>query len=318
MNWLQRIIELVGQEGAAARVVIVETQGPTPRAEGASMLVWASGQSGKIGRREIEARALEAARRMIGSVAQSPTEGQPRWRRETMRFATGNVLGEPAGGSVLVLIEAFGPAEAAALSRLPEDKSATQVLARPMVSGKAPAILDTEATATAPTTWRDGLALLLASPRRMLLRLEHTGADDCLIERIAPQLPRFHVYGTGLVARALVKVLAELPFMATENILMAGVQAGGSRQHLHEVIREHSMEAGRRVKELGLDNDLLERLKLDPAFAKVAPHIDSMVDPAQFVGRAPQQVEEFIAEEVDPLLEQWKHLLDKKASGIDK
>ncbi len=113
-------------------------------------------------------------------------------------------------------------------------------------------------------------------------------------------------------------VQAELPFMATENILMAGVQAGGSRQHLHEVIREHSMEAGRRVKELGLENDLLERLKLDPAFAKVAPHIDAMVDPAQFVGRAPQQVEEYIAEEVDPLLEQWKHMLDKKASGIDK
>ena len=113
-------------------------------------------------------------------------------------------------------------------------------------------------------------------------------------------------------------VEAELPFMATENILMAGVQAGGSRQHLHEVIREHSMEAGRRVKEQGLENDLLTRLKLDPAFAKVAERIDAMVDPAQFVGRAPQQVEEFVAEEVDPLLDHWKHLLDKKSSGIDK
>jgi adenylosuccinate lyase len=113
-------------------------------------------------------------------------------------------------------------------------------------------------------------------------------------------------------------VEAELPFMATENILMAGVQAGGNRQHLHEVIREHSMEAGRRVKEGGLDNDLLARLKLDPAFAMVANNIDAMVDPVKFVGRAPQQVEEFVAEEVDPLLEHWKHLLDNRASGIDK
>ncbi len=113
-------------------------------------------------------------------------------------------------------------------------------------------------------------------------------------------------------------VEAELPFMATENILMAGVQAGGNRQHMHEVIREHSMEAGRRVKEQGLDNDLLTRLKLDPAFAAVADGIDAMVDPAKFVGRAPQQVEEFVAEEVDPLLEHWKHLLDTRVSGIDK
>ncbi len=115
-------------------------------------------------------------------------------------------------------------------------------------------------------------------------------------------------------------VHAELPFMATENILMAGVERGGSRQLLHEVIREHSMEAGRKVKELGLENDLLERLKLDPAFASIAGEIDSMVDASKFVGRAPQQVEEFIAEEVDPLLSQWKHVTAQKGTGngIDK
>lgn len=67
-----------------------------------------------------------------------------------------------------------------------------------------------------------------------------------------------------------------------------------------------------------MENDLLERLKLDPAFAPIAKDIDAMVDPAQFVGRAPQQVEEFIKEEVDPLLNEWKHVSHKSGGGIDK
>lgn len=116
-------------------------------------------------------------------------------------------------------------------------------------------------------------------------------------------------------------VQQELPFMATENILMAAVKAGGSRQELHEVIREHSMEAGKQVKMHGKENDLLDRLRRDPAFAKVAGSIDAMVNPADFIGRAPQQVEDYIAEEVDPLLEKWKHALgnDKGDNGgIDK
>ena len=212
MDWLRHIVDLVSHHGAAARVVIVETNGPTPRAQGSSMLVWAGGQSGKIGRREVETRALEAARRMIGEAARGSPESPPRWLREPLRFATGPVLGEATGGSVLVLIEAFGRPEALALSRLPRDKTGSQVLARAMVSGVAPGILDTEGAATPHTALRDGLAMLLASPQRMLLRLQHPGTEDCLLERFAPQLPRFQVYGTGLVARALVKVLAELPF----------------------------------------------------------------------------------------------------------
>jgi adenylosuccinate lyase len=102
---------------------------------------------------------------------------------------------------------------------------------------------------------------------------------------------------------------AELPFMATENILMAAVKAGGDRQALHESIREHSMEAGRLVKEQGLDNDLIERIRNDPHFAAVRHKIDDMLDPAKFVGRAPQQVEEFVRDEVDPVLARDAHLL---------
>ena len=97
-------------------------------------------------------------------------------------------------------------------------------------------------------------------------------------------------------------IKAELPFMATENLLMAAVKKGGDRQKLHEVIRTHSMEASRQVKAEGLDNDLLIRLKSDPAFAAIADDFDALLDPRTFVGRAPRQVEDFLNEEIRPLL----------------
>jgi adenylosuccinate lyase len=92
---------------------------------------------------------------------------------------------------------------------------------------------------------------------------------------------------------------AELPFMATENILMAAVAAGGDRQDLHERIRRHSQAAAQRVKQEGAANDLLERLRGDPAFAKA--DLASATSPRQFVGRAPEQVDEFLAEVVAPI-----------------
>ena len=97
-------------------------------------------------------------------------------------------------------------------------------------------------------------------------------------------------------------IAAELPFMATENLLMETVKRGGNRQELHEVIREHSMAAGRRVKEEGLDNDLLDRLRNDPAFAAIKEDFDSLLDPQAFVGRAPEQVTAYLDEVVRPLL----------------
>eukprot|EP01101_Sappina_pedata_P010840 TRINITY_DN6940_c0_g1_i1.p2 TRINITY_DN6940_c0_g1~~TRINITY_DN6940_c0_g1_i1.p2 ORF type:complete len:487 (-),score=193.32 TRINITY_DN6940_c0_g1_i1:13-1287(-) len=102
---------------------------------------------------------------------------------------------------------------------------------------------------------------------------------------------------------------AELPFMATENIMMAAVKKGGDRQELHEAIRVHSMEAGRLIKQEGSDNDLLDRIKADPLFASVADLIHEITDPSSFVGRSPQQVEEFVAEEVDPVLARNSALL---------
>ncbi len=107
-------------------------------------------------------------------------------------------------------------------------------------------------------------------------------------------------------------IAAELPFMATENIMMECVKAGGNRQELHERIRELSMEAARNVKMEGGDNDLIERIKKDDMFRAVHSRLGEILDAKKFVGRAPQQVEEFIAAEIDPILERHKAQLGEQ------
>ncbi len=102
-------------------------------------------------------------------------------------------------------------------------------------------------------------------------------------------------------------IQAELPFMATENILMAAVQAGGNRQELHEKIRVHSQAAARQVKQEGKGNDLIERLKADEAFTSI--DIDALLDPAGFIGRAAEQVNEFIATEITPIRKRYAEAL---------
>ena len=92
---------------------------------------------------------------------------------------------------------------------------------------------------------------------------------------------------------------AELPLMATENILMAAVSAGGDRQELHERIRQHSQAAANRVKQEGVDNDLIARLKTDPAFSAI--DLEATLDPTHYVGRAPQQVDDFISQIIEPI-----------------
>ena len=107
--------------------------------------------------------------------------------------------------------------------------------------------------------------------------------------------------------------MRELPFMATENIMMDAVKAGGDRQELHEKIRQHSMAAGRVVKEEGKDNDLLERIAADPAFGMTIEQLNAIMKPENFVGRAPQQTEEYIDEYIRPVLEANKEILGMKA-----
>ena len=97
-------------------------------------------------------------------------------------------------------------------------------------------------------------------------------------------------------------LMAELPFMATENIMMDAVKAGGDRQELHERIRELSMEAGRNVKEKGLDNNLLELIAADPAFNLSTDDLKAAMDPSRYVGRSPRQVEEFLEEVISAIL----------------
>lgn len=113
------------------------------------------------------------------------------------------------------------------------------------------------------------------------------------------------------------RLMLELPFMATEVILMDCVKAGGDRQALHEAIREHSMAAGRRVKEEGANNDLLSRIAADPLFTAVHDKLDSLVDPAQFTGRAPQQVDEFLDECIDPILAENVEALKVAVDGLN-
>lgn len=97
-------------------------------------------------------------------------------------------------------------------------------------------------------------------------------------------------------------IAAELPFMATENIIMECVKAGGDRQDLHEKIRVLSMEAGKNVKVNGLDNNLIELIKADKMFAPVHDKLDEILDARKFIGRAPSQTVEFIENEIDPIL----------------
>lgn len=109
------------------------------------------------------------------------------------------------------------------------------------------------------------------------------------------------------------RLMSELPFMATENIMMDAVRAGGDRQELHERIRKLSMEAGRNVKEKGLDNNLLELIAADPAFNLSFDELKQTMDPAKYVGRAPIQVEVYLRDVIRPLLEQNKDVLGMKA-----
>ena len=108
-------------------------------------------------------------------------------------------------------------------------------------------------------------------------------------------------------------LMNELPFMATENIMMDCVKMGGDRQELHEAIRVHSMAAGRVVKEEGKPNDLLQRIADDPKFPMDLEQLQAIMKPANFVGRSVQQTEEFFAEFIDPILEQEKDALGMHA-----
>jgi len=161
--------------------------------------------------------------------------------------------------------------------------------------------LSSSAEQTAAVQWMER-TLDDSANRRLTLPQAFLGIDAVLIlyRNIAAGL----VVYPQVIARRL---KAELPFMATESILMAGVAAGGDRQDLHERIRVHSHEAAREVKEFGHENDLIKRLARDPAFARVS--LDDVLSSAQYVGRAPEQVDAFVAEVVAPIRKKYSAAL---------
>lgn len=147
---------------------------------------------------------------------------------------------------------------------------------------------------TAATQWLER-TLDDSANRRLVMPQAFLAVDACLVllQNVSQGLV---VYGKTIERN----LREELPFMATESLLMAGVSAGGDRQHLHEVIRVHSQAAALRVKQEGMPNDLLDRLAADPAFADVA--VRDVLAPEQYTGRAERQVAEFFEEVVQPIL----------------
>ncbi len=162
---------------------------------------------------------------------------------------------------------------------------------------------------TAATQWLER-TLDDSSNRRLSLPEAFLALDGAL--------DLMHNVASGLIVHeAMVRknLMAELPFMATENILMACVKLGGDRQHYHELIRVRAQAAGLRVKDEGLDNDLLDRLKADPAFGppalKGALDWEGVMDPMKYIGRSVEQTERFIKDIVEPLRTQFGEAIAK-------
>lgn len=162
--------------------------------------------------------------------------------------------------------------------------------------------------ATMATQWMER-TLDDSAIRRLAMPQAFLAVDACLI------LYRNITDGMVVYPRVIARNLdAELPFMATEEILMAGVQAGGDRQVLHEVIREHSQAAADQVKREGLPNDLLDRLQRDPAFSSV--DLSGALNAGRFVGRAPEQVDSFLRTHVEPIRQKYRADLAGSAEAL--
>ena len=168
--------------------------------------------------------------------------------------------------------------------------------------------LAVSAAQTAATQWLER-TLDDSVNRRLTLPQAFLGADAIL--RLALNIAAGLVVNPEVIARNVDQVF---PFMATENILMAAVARGGDRQALHERIRQHSHAVAAHLKAGGTSNDLLGRLQADPAFATLP--FEQLLDRAKFVGRAPEQVDEFIEQEVVPIRRRYAQLLDQ-AGEID-
>ena len=197
--------------------------------------------------------------------------------------------------------EPFGKSQigssAMAYKRNPMRCERVAALARHIMA-LAPAAANTAATQWFERTLDDSACRRIYIPEAFI-------ATDVTLNLVLNVAQGLVVYPKSIAAR----LDAELPFMATEEILMAAVKAGGDRQALHERIREHSMAAARGVKEEGRANDLLARIADDPAFAAIRDTLPDIARADRFVGRAEQQVEDYLGQVVEPAIEARRELL---------
>lgn len=298
--WLNDLVDdLAEVRRAAADVPFLGSKGTTGTQ--ASFLALFDGDAAKVLAldRDVATRA--------GFAAPVPVSGQTysrRWDWKALSVLGGIAISASKFGNDVRLLsglnEVAEPFEAEQVG-----SSAMAYKRNPMRSERMTALsrhvlsLVTEAGATASSQWLER-TLDDSAARRLYLPEAFLAIDGVLL--LLANVGRGLVVNEGVVRTRL---LADLPFMATEDILLKATKAGGDRQALHERIRKASLEARQEVL-AGRPNDLLGRLKADPAFAAVASEIDSMMDPARFTGLAPRQVDRFLTEVVEPALAPYR------------
>ncbi|MBI1809213.1 MAG: adenylosuccinate lyase [Gemmatimonadetes bacterium] len=295
--WLQDLVlDLAELDHRIAHLPLRGVKGTTGTQ--ASFLELFRGDHAKV--RELDRRVVAA----MGFPASIPVSGQTYSRKldaQVLDVLSGIAASAAKFASDLRMLQAFGEIEepfereqigssAMAYKRNPMRSERINSLARFVLSLEANAN-QTHAVQYFERTLDDSANRRLVLPEAFLA----TDAILILLENVAGGL---EVHPARIHAR----VMEELPFMATESLIVRAVEAGGDRQQAHEVIRRHSIAAARAMKDDGAANDMLERLAGDPAFGVPIDDLRAAADPHRYVGRAPQQVDEFLAEVVAPLL----------------
>ena len=264
----------------------------------ASFLHLFKGDHGKV--RELDRRVVAA----MGFPASIPVSGQTYSRKldaQVLSVVAGIAASAAKFASDLRMLQSFGEIEepfekdqigssAMAYKRNPMRAERINALARFVISLE-PNANETHSVQYFERTLDDSANRRLVLPEAFLA----TDAILVLMDNVAAGL---EVHPARIKAR----LREELPFMATEALLVRAVEAGGDRQQAHEVIRRHGIAAARAMKDDGAPNDLLRRLAADPAFAVPTEDLEAVTDASRYVGRAPEQVDEFLAEVVQPLL----------------
>jgi len=264
----------------------------------ASFLEIFGGDHAKV--RELDRRVCAA----MGFATSIPVSGQTYTRKidaQVLGVVAGIAASAAKFASDLRMLQAFGEIEepfekeqigssAMAYKRNPMRCERINSLAR-FVASLEPNANQTHAVQYFERTLDDSANRRLVIPESFL-------ATDAILVLLTNVAGGLEVHPARITAR----VRDELPFMATEELIVRAVRAGKSRQDAHEVIRVHSIAAARAMKDEGVANDMLERLTRDPAFGVAMDDITAALDASRFVGRAPQQVDDFLAEVVDPLL----------------